>query len=482
MKHDRRLSIRPRDGVWTPRRVPSVVLILGVGASLGACALGPTYVADPSGGIALPQALPSAPVGGSDLEAWWTSFSDPALTDLVDRALAANTDVAAAEARLRQARAQTRNTRAGLFPRVQAQASATETVEGDALGGDETQFQAGLDASWDVDLFGGTRSAVAASRATEGARQANLASARLSVTGEVARQYVSLRRAQERERVARENIALLTDTLQLVRWRREAGLATATDESQARQQVEQARSSLGDRIGDRRSALNALTTLLGTPPGAEDDRLLTPGSGIPSTSLALAGRPADVLRNRPDVAASERALAAEVANIGVQRAALFPSLSLTGSLTGSGSDAQTLFDDPIGQIAASLSQLIFDAGGTRAALAAQRASADAALADYRGTVLSALEDVDNAFAEAAAADAALIELRAAALSAREAVNDLRAQFEAGLIDVSSLLDAQRTLVSATDSLVQAEARQTLSRITIIQALGGDPRLATGASS
>jgi len=446
-------------------------------ATLGACTAGPDYHAPSASSLGVPSGLPSQPstsAGAEILSRWWDRFDDPLLSSLVDRSLATNLDIAAATARLREAEAQVAGARAGWLPQISGGGNISRTFgQDEALGGDTVSAQPTFSASWEFDLAGGIRRSVEATQANADNRLARLRSVRLAIGGEVARRYVEVRLAQNRLRVNEDNLASLAETVQITRWRAQAGLVSSLDVEQAVQLQTQTAAGLPALRLDYRTAANRLSVLVATAPGAVDSEFAVV-SPIPETQGAIPSLiPLDIVRRRPDIAEAERTLAAETARIGVQIARLYPSLTLTGSLGPTSTDFSGLVDTLMGTIGANINQLLFDGGQTRADIRAQEATRDAALADYRQAVLEALEDADNRYEGVTSASARLESWRASEAAARNALVFQRIQYRAGLIAFTSLLDAERTLLSSSDSRVQAEADLALAQISLFQALGGD---------
>jgi NodT family efflux transporter outer membrane factor (OMF) lipoprotein len=449
---------------------------LMIALSLGGCAAGPTYVAPSARTLGVPDRLPSqaATPAGDDvsLSRWWTQFNDPVLTDLVERALAANTSLAAAKANVAQARAQLRGAGANLFPDLTAQVGHTNTagVTSASLIGS---------ASWEIDLFGGTRRSVEASRDSLGGVEAQLNNTRIEIAGEVARAYIDARLTQARLAVAEANLKVLRESLQVSQWRATAGLVETIDVEQTRQLVAQTESSLPTLRTNLRSDLNQLAVLCGTAPGTVDGAVTETGT-IPTFTGTIPDLvPADIVRRRPDVANAERALASATAQIGVAEAKLLPSLALGGTLTGEGARFSGLTDHMISVVTATVAQTLFDGGRTQAQVDAQKAATDAALASYRGTVLNALEDADNAYQALDGAKDTLAAATTSETAARTAATFRRQQYKSGLVDVTTLIEAERTQLSSSDSALQARAQTAQAAVTLIQALGGD---STGAAN
>ncbi|MCC6172821.1 MAG: efflux transporter outer membrane subunit [Gammaproteobacteria bacterium] len=462
-------------------------------AVLGGCAVGPDYRPSAPETLRIPEGFTQAsPAPGSAQAAeaeqmrWWPAFESPELSQLVERGLAANLDVEQAGARVRQARAALRSARGGLLPSLSVGASASRRNGSDASAvtttGDATLYDAGFDAAYELDLFGGVRRSVEAARADSDAALAQLRSTQLTIAAEIALNYLDARAAQERLRLARDNLAALDETLEIVGFRVQAGLVGSLDQEQARQLRAQTAASLPALEQAGALAAHRLAVLLAEPPGAAAT-LLAPTGPLPlAPGPAAAPIPAEVIRRRPDVAVAERSLAAEVARIGLRQADLYPALRLSGSFGGSATSVSQIRDAAFSTLAASLSAPLFQGGQLRAAVEGQRAAADAALYGYRQAVLLALEDVENALLALSSAERRRSELDIAATAAQNAVALARTQYRAGLIDFQSLLESERAVLSSEDSRVTARADQAAATVQLYKALGGGWQVAPQPAS
>lgn len=467
-----------------PRTALTALAALLLGACAGLPAVGPDYAA-PQPGVPDAWHQPAAPGETRELARWWRQFDDAGLDRLIDAALTGSLDLRQAEARLRQARAARAQAVSGLFPGVSASAGASRSRNATAISAlpPRTTWDAGFDASWELDLFGGTRRGIEAATAELEARAASLANVRVSLLAEVAQNYVELRAYQRRLAIARDNLASQSETLQIVMWRNQAGLASSTDVAQARTSREQTRAAIPDLQVGLAAAVNRLGVLTGTPPGALQSDLAGNGALPPVPPGVGAGIPADVLRQRPDLIVAERNLAAETARIGQKLAQRFPSLDLGGSFgwqaysLGALGGAGTLARAASGTLAATL----FDGGRLRSAVDIQRAVRDEALAAYESAVLAALEEVENALSAYAAGRERVAARRAAAEAAREAADLSRKLYQAGLADFQKVLETERTRLSAEDNLAIAEATMRTNLVKLYKALGGGWQAAAGAA-
>lgn len=447
---------------------------LGLLSLLSACAVGPDYRPRSSSDLKITERFNASSAGTAMDEAalarWWASFDDPVLTRLVERSLAANLDVDAAGARLRRARASLIQARGAGLPSAGASGSAGRSVGQD--GGDNTLFQAGFDAAWEADLFGGIRRSVEAARADAESAEANLRFTQLTIASEVALSYLDARLAQTCLDIARKNLAAQDETLEIVGWRVQAGLVSSLDLEQARQLRATTAATIPSLEAGYTAAANRIAVLLGEAPGLVEP-LLARAMPVPlPPQVPAAGVPAEVIQRRPDVRAAERSLAAETARIGVATAELYPALRLSGSFGGS---ATALGDVPsamIGNLVSGITAPIFQGGQIRARIEGQRAATDASLAAYRQTVLTALEDVENALASLDAAERREREIAIAEEASRNAVLYARSQYRAGLIDFQSLLDSERSLLSSQDSRASVRADRAAAIVQFYKAVGG----------
>jgi outer membrane protein, multidrug efflux system len=416
------------------------------------------------------------------LAQWWVAFRDPQLTDLIRRAIEGNRDVRAAVSRLREARASTRSTRALLRPAVDAAGSSrVSRTGGAALGGDidaggitSDSYSLGLDASWELDVFGGIRSTVDAAAATENARQADLDDVLVSLSAEVALGYVDVRTLQQRLEIARTNARLQQETLELTQFRAQAGLATELDVQQARSNVESTQAQMASLQGQLGQSIHAVAILLGRPP-AELDAELGATAAIPEAPVdAAIGVPADALRRRPDVRSAERLLAAQFAQVNAARADLYPSFRLAGSI-GLESFSFVKWLVPGAAVASggpSVSTRLFNRRQLRENVVIQSERQQQAALTYESRVLAALQEVEDTLVALAQEQVRRGHLTSAADAAEQA-SDLSLQlYTAGLRDFRDVLDSQRALLSLQDSLATSSGQLSTYLIRLYKALGG----------
>ena len=463
------------------RRLTKSALAAAAILAAGCASVGPAYlrpdVAVPAAwnrGGATDNAATVEAAG--DLSRWWGRLGDVTLTGLIEQALTGSTDLRAAQSKLREARARRDLAGANRFPTVTASASAGREKGSAESGSGSTSslYYAGFDASWEPDIFGGTRRAAEAAQADLETSEANLRNTQVSLAAEVALNYVDVRSFQTRLAIARNNLSSQSETFQLTDWRAQAGLATSLDMEQARANREQTRAQIPTLATGLGEAEHRLAVLLGRAPGAVHEMLAAP-SPVPAVPERVSvGIPADTLRQRPDVQAAERKLAAESARVGQAMAARYPGFTLSGSI---GLEALTLGAlGTSGAVTRSLltnvAGVIFDGGRLRRQVEIQDAVQEQALIGYEAAILIALEDVENALVSLADNRHRQAALRAAAEAARNAAVLARHRYTGGLIDFQSVLDTERTVLAVEDSLASAEAEGASAIIRLYKALGG----------
>lgn len=455
---------------------------------LGGCALGPNYHAPDSASLGVPSgyappvtrppgagnsSAAQASVAAADLVTWWQQFDDPLLTELITRATAGNLRIAQSLARLAQAREARVQAGADLLPALNGSAGANRNfTHGAGRSTATTDLSLGADASWQADVFGGLKRSLEGARAEEAAAQFDVAGVRTSVAAEVATNYINARLAQARLQIARNTLSTQDDNVQIATWRAQAGLVSSLDVEQARAQRAQIAASIPLLETTYLRAVARLGTLTGQAPGALRAEMDT-AEPIPRGPDAIAiGIPADTLRRRPDVRSAERQLAAATARIGVAQASLFPALSISGNLNTDAATIGKLGSLITGGLFAQVTQAIFDAGRRKSEVRSSRAAADSAFANYKQTVISGLEDVENAVQALEAAKARRAQLAISVQASNTAAVYARSRYRSGLIDFLTLLQSEQSLLSARDGLASAEADQALALVQLYVALGG----------
>jgi NodT family efflux transporter outer membrane factor (OMF) lipoprotein len=420
-----------------------------------------------------------------DLGRWWHNLGDPLLSDIVRQALDANLDLRNAQARLREARARRAVALAGFFPAVDASGSRSRSQSSRETGSGMTRelYSGSLDASWELDVFGGTRRGFEAAEADFESSLAELHAAQVTVAAEAALSYVEMRALQERLRIARDNLASQTETLQLTQWRAQAGLVDSQDVAQARSNREQTRLQIPVLETSLAETQHSLEILLGKTPGSLRARLDVE-AGLPTVPERIAaGIPADTLRQRPDIRAAERALAAETARVGVAEAARYPSFNISGSI---GLEALTFRalgggDAGTSSLLAGITVPIFEAGRLKNQVEIQDAVREQALVAYEKAVLTALQEVENALVSLTRSRERAQALGDATDAARNAADMARLRYASGLIDFQSVLDTERSVRTIEDSLASARADGVLALIRLYKAMGGGWSPQTGTA-
>jgi len=467
--------------------------LLSLTLLLGACTVGPNYAGPPRTLSAAPGAAgfkrggESASAAAPGVAAWWTQLNDATLTDLETRALAANPNIAVAQARLRQARASLRLERANQAPNANASATYLHarvpgidfgTTTGDAQAGGDggasavDVYNLGFDASWEVDLFGGRRRSVQAARAQAEAAEANVADAQVSLTAEVAQAYVNLRDRQRRIALAQQSARMQQQMLALTRQRFDRGAASALDVERLSGQVEATNGQIVPLQSELESYLNALATLIGEEPGALDAMLGTAAPvPLPPARVAV-GDPAALLQRRPDIRAAERQLAQRTAQVGVADAARFPRLNILGLIGLGGTQLSDISPDKLVGVAAPMLQWNFlDFGRNRARINQAEGQRDEAEAQYRATVLAALQDAENALSRFGHRRETVASLMRSKASADRAATLMQQRFQAGTATLIDTLDAERSRVAADQNLSSGVAGLTGDFVALQKALG-----------
>lgn len=411
-------------------------------------------------------AAPAASLGR-----WWRRFGDPTLVGLVERSLDTALDVRVAQARMRQARAARDLAAAGLRPTIGADASA-QASRSDG-GRTSHLYRAGFDAAWEADLWGGGRAGVTAAEADVRASAATLAQTQVSLAAEVAAIYIELRSAQVRLASMQASLASQEHTLRLTQWREEAGLVNRLDVEQQRTTVAQTSAQLPALQASIGQAMNALAVLTGEPPGTLDARLAA-AAPLPAAPAELAlAIPAAVLSQRADVAAAEARVRAAFARVEQADAERLPSLQLSGSIGLSALSASALYPGAgVASLLAGLRWPLLDGGRLRARVQAQEAALDEARLGHRGAVLAALQEVEDTLLALRAAREQQASQQGAVEAARSAARLAEQRYAAGLVDITSVLLTQRTLLGAEDALASSAAAVVTQHVRLYKALGG----------
>jgi len=462
-------------------------------AALCACAVGPDYhrpSAPVASGYKEQGWNPAQPGDAIPRGEWWTIFEDPALTALEARVAVSNQNVAAAEAAYRQASATLREQRAAFFPTLDLSGGATRSGGGSGgaivttpggggtnivssgRGQSSTTYRLSAGATWEPDVWGRIRRSVEGAKGAAQASEADLAGATLSAQATLASSYFQLRQADL-------EIALLTQvsegyqrSLKITQNRYEQGVAAKSDMLQAQSQLAGTQADLEGLKRTRATFEHAIAVLVGETPSsfslAADPNWRAALPHIP------AGVPSTLLQRRPDVAAAERRAASASAQIGVETAAWFPSLTLTGSYGFAANELSGLLgaSSSVWSFGVSAAQLLFDGGATNARIKGARAGYDQAVAEYRQTVLAAFQDVEDQLASQRTLGAEYDLRRQAASDADQAATILLNQYKEGQVAYTDVVTAQATALSARRTLVQAAGARQTTAVALVQALGG----------
>jgi NodT family efflux transporter outer membrane factor (OMF) lipoprotein len=461
-----------------------------IAACVAGCAVGPDYVkpAAPLADVWEPAApwQQAVPEDAQLKDRWWELFNDPTLNALMDQALTANQNLRVAAARLNQARDQLTIARADLYPDVTLSASAdrSRTSANRPLSAYsapnqstvQNDFKFGPSVSYEIDLFGRVRRQVEGARATAQQAEADFQNERLMLTALLASDYFSLRELDSEIDVVRHSLDLQRDALAFVQSRHDLGFATGLDLAQQQALYDASGTQLELLQNQRVQLEHAVATLIGTPaPGfsvpaaAQSGRLPTPPVGLP----------ADLLQRRPDVASAERAMAAANARIGVAKAAYFPNIQLFPGfgVPGAGYESNalsSLVDAPslLWSVGLAASQTLFDAGKTRANVQFAKEDYTAAVAAYRQTVLSAMEEVENGITGLAYLERASVQAVASVSSAQRAYDIASDRYKGGVDTYLDVITSQQTLLTNQREAVQIQGQQFATAVYLVKALGG----------
>ena len=460
--------------------VASRAMTLLLSTALAACAVGPNYkrpvVTTTPAFTEAEGWTPARPADGVAKGAWWSVFGDPVLDGLEQKVEVSNQNLAAAEAAYRQARALVAQDRATLFPAVDLTGSATRSGRGAAAtpGAPKTanSFQASLGATWAIDVWGRIRRTVEGAKASAQASAADIANARLTAQSELAADYFQLRVTDVQKALLTQTVDDYSRSLKITQNQYNAGVVAKSDVLSAQTQLTNARANLIDLDRARTQAEHAIAVLTGQPPAALT--LVADPNWSPPPSPTPIELPSTLLQRRPDIAAAERAAANANAQIGVQTAGYFPSLTLSGNYGFSATALGALFksSNAAWSFGGSVAQTVFDAGATSARVRQARAGYDQSVAQYRQTVLTAFQQVED---QLAAARVLQDEEHYRVEAAQEAVQAAQIslnQYRAGQVAYTSVVVAQATALSARQSLVTLQGQRLAAAVSLIEALGG----------
>ncbi|MBI5213618.1 MAG: efflux transporter outer membrane subunit [Nitrospirae bacterium] len=416
-----------------------------------------------------------------DYGKWWKTFNDPLLDSLIEDGVKSNRDIRIAGARIKEVRALYGVTDAAFWPNLQASGSYSRnrTSENAPLskttgGSTYSLFQAGFDASWEIDFFGGVRRAVEAAGADVDAALESGRMVMVSVLGEAAKNYIELRGLQKQLDVLEANARSQAESLDLIRVRYKAGLISFLDVARAESLLTSTKAQIPLIQKSIKQAAHRIAVLLGKEPGALWQEL-SKRSAIPVPAIGItAGLPSELLLRRPDIRRAERDLAAASARIGAAKADLFPRFSLTGSFGLQGAEDRDMgfAGSRFWNIGPSLRLPIFSGGRITSNIQAQDARHEQALIRYEQTIMAALEEVENALVAYAKEEERRKDLAASVASSREAFSLAAELYTKGLADYLNVLDAERSLLSAESQLAQSEAAVSGYIVSLYKAIGG----------
>jgi NodT family efflux transporter outer membrane factor (OMF) lipoprotein len=420
-----------------------------------------------------------------NLGQWWQLFHDAQLDALIQRAIQANLDLRMAQARVREARAQAGVVRSALFPSVDASGDysrlrvSEHTPDGfvaRAAGQsfEQNLFNAGLDMNWEIDVFGGNRRALESSQADLAASDETRRGVLITVISDVGLSYLDLRGLQKQLAVAQDNLRLQEQTLNLTRDQFRAGLASELDTSRAEAQAAATRSLIPLLEEDIQRSIHRLGILIGKEPGELESQLGSSARIPPAIPGIPIGLPSDLLRQRPDIRVAERQLAASTARIGVATADLFPRFFLTGTAGLQSINASDFFTagSRFWSLGPSIRWPIFTAGRIRQNIKVENARQEQALVRYEQTVLTSLEEVENALVACGKEQEHHQALAQSEAANRRAVELADERYRSGLVDFLNVLETQRSLLAVQDQLAQSDRTIDQNLVRLYKALGG----------
>jgi NodT family efflux transporter outer membrane factor (OMF) lipoprotein len=450
------------------------------------CMVGPNYhppqaaVPDRWSGPTPDSALAPAEI---DLARWWTVFDDPLLTSIEEIAVRSNLNLKQAEARIRQARAARGIAAGGLGPTVDATGAilrsrtpgrSSDWRDGTTRGVVSNTYDAGFDAGWEIDIFGGVRRSIEAADADLQAAVEDRRDVLVSLTAEVARNYIELRTFQQQIEIARQNLATQEHSARLTRQRFEGGFVSGLDVATANAQVATTSSQIPVLEAAARQSMYAISILLGFDPAELVPELTVP-TAIPAAPPAVpVGVPSDLLRRRPDIRQAEADIHAATARIGVATADLYPTFTITGSAGVRSGDFSSwlTWAQRFYSFGPSASWRVFDTGRTRAAIEQQEALQEQSLIAYHQTLLNALQEVENALIASSKEQERRAALMEAVAANRKAVSLAKTLYTEGQTDFLSVLDAQRSLFVTEETLAISTGAVSTDLVALYKALGG----------
>ncbi len=464
---------------FAARIIPGICLLL-----VTACTVGPDYVR-PTAVETMPNAYKeqagwkvAQPRDGTVPQRWWEIYNDPVLNSLEEQIATSNLSIASAEARYRQARAQVQAAKAGYFPTVSGGVSASRSQKSGNVGtasktvpAPSSDFQLPLDASWELDLWGRVRRGVEASRAGAQASLTDLAAITLSIQSELALDYLQLRVLDAQKMLLDDTTSVYRKSLELTKNRYAVGVVAKSDVLQAETQLRSTEAQAID-LGVQRAQLeHAIALLIGKSPS---------DFSLPATKLTAkipaipAGVPSELLERRPDIASSERSMAAANAQIGIAKAAYFPTVKLSAA---AGFEAATLaswftWPSRVWAVGSAVSAALFDGGLRKAQTDQAKAVYDATVASYRETVLTAFQEVEDNLAALRILEAESVVQDQVVQSAQQVVAITTNQYQAGTVAYLNVLVAQTTALANDRAALGILGRRLTASVLLVKALGG----------
>ena len=460
-----------------------------LGLSLAGCAVGPDYKKPDQEQDKVPVTWAvqapwraSEPSDAHDKGAWWERFGDPILNQLQQQALDNNQTLAAANARLAQARANVNSATAGELPQVGVTTRAGRLqISGNRpltnynapnFSTVQSDFSIGLTASYEADLFGRVRRTVEGARASAQQSAADLENTRLILSADLANNYFSLRQTDIELDVVNRSIGLQRRSVELATARHDLGASSGLDLAQQQALLDSTLTQIDLLNRTRGLYEHAIATLIGTP--APNFSLAASSAELKPPVVPL-GLPSDILQRRPDIASAERAMAAANAQIGIATAAYYPSFIINPTYGFDSNSMTTLFNAPslLWSFGVSVSQALFAGGRIDAGVDFARAGYQGAVANYRRTVLTAFQEVQDGITGVITLDSALAQSQRAIVSARTALDIANARYEDGVATYLEVISAEQTLLNNERQLAQLGGQRLLVSVFLIKALGGD---------
>ena len=460
--------------------------LLALSLALSACAIGPDYQRPP---LQTPaqfkqiegwtQAKP-----GDVLErgSWWQLYGDSELNALVERLNVSNQNLAASEAQYRQARALVRGARAAFYPSLSSSAGATRSSQGNgsntssvsttsSTGGISKSYELGLNAAWELDIWGKLRRSLESSRASYEASAADLAALKLSLQAELVQNYLQLRVLDDQQRLLDATVAAYERSLKLTENQYNAGIVPKSDVSQALTQLKSTQAQAIDLKWQRAQLEHAIAVLIGVPPSELSIAVREQLPALPAIPVAL---PSQLLERRPDVAAAERRVIAANAEIGVAEAAWYPDLTISASGGYRGSSFADWIDLPnrFWSLGPQLALTLFDGGARSAELERSEAAYDQTVAQYRQSVLDSFREVEDYLVQLRVLQQEAVIQQEALDAARESLRLIENQYRAGTVDFNSVVSVQATALNNERTTLSLLGNRLTASVQLIAALGG----------